>query len=400
MDLNYIERWLADATVNYQDGRPAVGLGLIITVFFRNGHTPEVRQKMLDCVDRFYKEFGNLLKKQMNGRWVGITEKNYAKKRQEIIDSSPEEIFDWYLTSSTEDYLAPDYAISIMGKRIFHNDNNRSVIKLTFPLSLLNEEDGPKRYQDWLLWLCNEFEVESGYAGISFSLPQEFHRMFPYEYSLAQRFSGVMVDSIGMLEGGDAVEGIKGACWYTILGNRWVEKLGGVSFVNRMVADTPEIAIFSYNQGLILQAGQQPPGLGEINDEGLPSLLVKVNQIIRPIRQDGHNSLHFYSMEDNHQFNKESSMKWYARFDEASDKLPIPELLPDEHAEPTRITAYSGETSPHTGRWGTFIDGSLRYVHVKHGQTLPEYEDKKGKFHRTLWSLLEREDNGSVFIKS
>ena len=41
MDLNYIERWLADATVNYQDGRPAVGLGLIITVFFRNGHTPE-----------------------------------------------------------------------------------------------------------------------------------------------------------------------------------------------------------------------------------------------------------------------------------------------------------------------------------------------------------------------
>jgi hypothetical protein len=397
MDLNYIERWLADATVNYQDGRPAVGLGLIITVFFRNGHTSEVRQKMVGCVDRFYKEFGDLLKKQINGRWVGITEKNYAKKRQEIIDSSPEEIFDWYLTSSTEDYLAPDYAISIMGKRIFHNDNNRSVIKLTFPLSLLNEEDGSKRYQDWLLWLCNEFEVESGYAGISFSLPQEFHRMFPYEYSLAQRFPGVMVDSIGMLEGGDAVEGIKGACWYTILGNRWVEKLGGVSFVNRMVADTPEIAILSYNQGLILQAGQQPPGLGEINDEGLPSLLVKVNQIIRPIRQDGHNSLHFYSMEDNHQFNKESSMKWYARFDEASDKLPIPELLPDEHAEPTRITAYSGETSPHTGRWGTFIDGSLRYVHVKHGQTLPEYEDKKGKFHRALWSLLERDDKGSVY---
>ncbi|AEX52608.1 ImpA family protein [Rahnella aquatilis CIP 78.65 = ATCC 33071] len=400
MDLNYIERWLADATVNYQDGRPAVGLGLIITVFFRNGHTPEVRQKMVGCVDRFYNEFHTHLKKQMNGRWVGITEKNYAKKRQEIIDSSPEEIFDWYLTSSTEDYLAPDYAISIMGKRIFHNDNNRSVIKLTFPLSLLNEEDGPKRYQDWLLWLCNEFEVESGYAGISFSLPQEFHRMFPYEYSLAQRFPGVMVDSIGMLEGGDAVEGIKGACWYTILGNRWVEKLGGVSFVNKMVADTPEIAILSYNQGLILQASQQPPGLGEINDEGLPSLLVKVNQIIRPIRQDGHNSLHFYSMEDNHQFNKESSMKWYARFDEASDKLPIPELLPDEHAEPARITAYSGETSPHTGRWGTFIDGSLRYVHVKHRQTLPEYEDKEGKLHRTLWSLLERDDKGSVFINS
>ncbi|ADW76165.1 ImpA domain-containing protein (plasmid) [Rahnella aceris] len=69
-------------------------------------------------------------------------------------------------------------------------------------------------------------------------------------------------------------------------------------------------------------------------------------------------------------------------------------------AEPTRITAYSGETSPHSGRWGTFIDGSLRYAHVKQGQALPEYEDKESKLHRTLWSLLERDDKGSVFINS
>ena len=69
-------------------------------------------------------------------------------------------------------------------------------------------------------------------------------------------------------------------------------------------------------------------------------------------------------------------------------------------AEPTRITAYSGETSPHSGRWGTFIDGSLHYVHVRQEQVLPEYEDKEGKLHRTLWSLLERDDKGSVFINS
>ena len=69
-------------------------------------------------------------------------------------------------------------------------------------------------------------------------------------------------------------------------------------------------------------------------------------------------------------------------------------------AEPTRITAYSGETSPHSGRWGIFIDGSLRYAHVKQGQALPEYEDKEGRRHRTLWSLLERDDKGSVFINS
>ncbi|SPX12654.1 Uncharacterised protein [Escherichia coli] len=40
-ELNYIEKWLPEASVKYKDGSPAVNLGLIITVFFKDGHTPE-----------------------------------------------------------------------------------------------------------------------------------------------------------------------------------------------------------------------------------------------------------------------------------------------------------------------------------------------------------------------
>ncbi|ELJ8295012.1 DUF3396 domain-containing protein [Enterobacter roggenkampii] len=321
MELNYIEKWLPEASVKYKDGSPAVNLGLIITVFFKNGHTPEVRHKMVECVDRFYGEFKPYLKKTMAPKWVGITEKNYQKKRQAILDSKPEEIFSWYMGSVDTDYHAPDYEILIMGKRIFHNENNRSVIKLVFPLSLLKEPDGKERYENWLQWLCNTFEVESGYAGLSFVLPYAFEWMFPYEYALAQRFSGVMVDSLGILEGGEAVEGLKGACWYTILGTPWLERLGGEDAVSRRLAKTPEISLFSYNNGVILKAGELPPPLGEKQTEGLPQLLVKINQIILPVRYDGHKGLHFYSEYENHQFDEESSMKWFARFDEASALL-------------------------------------------------------------------------------
>ncbi|MDR0806738.1 MAG: DUF3396 domain-containing protein [Enterobacteriaceae bacterium] len=395
MNLNYIEKWLPEATVNYKDGRPAVGFGLIITVFFRNGHLPEVRQKMMESVDRFYGEFKPYMKKQMAHRWGGITEKNYAKYRQEIIDSTPEEIFSWHLTSATEDYLAPDYEIRMIGLRIFHNESNLSVIKLTFPFSFLKQSDGYKRYQEWLLWLCNEFEVESGYGGLSFVLPQEFYNMFPYEYALAQRFSGVMVDSIGILEGGHAVDGIKGACWYTILGNPWLEKLGGEDRLKRYIKDTPDITLLPYNNGMIIKAGELPPSLGEINTEELPPLLVKVNQIIKPIRLKKDRSLHFYSMEENLQFDEESTAKWYARFDEASALLSEPDFNTPEQK---RITAQSGEISPHTGLWGTLVNGSIDYAQVKQGQPLPEFEDKHGKFHQTVWSLLERDDKGSVYI--
>ncbi|MGV3345354.1 type VI immunity family protein, partial [Enterobacteriaceae bacterium LUAb1] len=219
LDLNYIEKWLPEASVKYKDGSQAVNLGLIITVFFKEGHTPEVRRKMVECVDRYYAEFKSHLKKTLpTKKWTAITEKNYVKQRQEILDSSPEEIFDWILSSGTESYLAPDYEVFIMGKRIFHNDTDRSVIKLAFPFSLLKEPEGKERYQVWLMWLCNTFNVESGYAGLSFILPYAFERMFPYEYKLAQRFPGVMVDSIGTLEGSGAAISLKGACWYTILG--------------------------------------------------------------------------------------------------------------------------------------------------------------------------------------
>ena len=321
VELNYLEKWLPEASVKYRDGSPAVNLGLIITVFFKDGHTPDVRRRMVECVDRFYTEFKPYLKKHLTQNWVGITEKNYARKQQEIIDSTPEEIFSWYMGSAEKDFLAPDYSILIMGKRIFHNDNDRSVIKLTFPLSLLKEPGGKAQYEGWLLWLCNTFAVESGYAGLSFILPYSRERMFPYEYALAQRFSGVMVDSLGTLEGGEAVEGLKGACWYTILGTPWLEKLGGTEQLTHRLVKTPEIRLLPYSNGVILKAGELPPPLGDMKTEGLSPLLIKVNQLIRPVRYDGHNGLHFFSGYENLQFEKASSMAWFARFDEASALL-------------------------------------------------------------------------------
>ncbi|UCQ27462.1 DUF3396 domain-containing protein [Edwardsiella tarda] len=396
LDLHYIEKWLPEASVKYKDGSQAVNLGLIITVFFKEGHTPEVRRKLVECVDRFYTEFKSNLKKTVYGsKWVGITENNYQKKRQQLLELTEEETASWYLGSAEKDYEAPDYSILVMNTRIFHNDNDRSVIKLTFPLSLLKEPDGKTNYQTWLMWLCESFAVESGYAGLSFVLPYEFHRMFPYEYKLAQRFPGVMVDSLGTLEGGEAVEGLKGPCWYTILGNPWLEKLGGAEKLAHRLKNSPEIELLPYNDGLILKAGELPPALGEAKTEELPPLLVKVNQLIKPIRYDGHKGLHFYSEHENFQFEEESSMAWFARFDKASTELEKEDE--GQSWEPVRITSWSGEKSPFDGRWATIVNGTTQYAQTRAGQIMPEFEDNHGQKYRARWSLLERDDGGSVF---
>ncbi|MCW2457045.1 UNVERIFIED_ORG: hypothetical protein M2414_004806 [Rahnella aquatilis] len=396
-ELTYLDKWLPDASVRYRDGSPAINLGLIITVFFKDGHTAAVRRKMVECVDRYYGEFKPHLKKTLPGKkWTAITEKNYASQRQKILDASPEEIFSWILSSGNESFLAPDYSILIMGKRIYHNENNRSVIKLVFPLSLLKEPEGKARYQSWLMWLCNTFAVESGYAGLSFVLPYAFERMFPYEYQLAQRFPGVMVDSLGTLEGDGAAISLKGACWYTILGTPWLDKLGGTETLTRRLAKTPEIELLSYNSGIVLKAGTLPPALGEVNSEALPPLLVKVNQLIKPVRFNASRSLHFYSEYENFQFDKESTMKWYRRFDEASALLDSDD--DGQSLEPVRIIRWTDDIAPHAGQWASIVNGTTQYIQTREGQKLPVFEDVHGQRHRACWSLLKRDDRGSVFI--
>jgi hypothetical protein len=397
LELNYIEKWMPEASVKYKDGSQAVNLGLIITVFFKDGHTTDVRRKMVECADRYYAEFKPYLKKTLPGtKWTAITEKNYARQKQAILDASPEDIFDWTLSSATESYLAPDYDILIMGKRVFHNDRDRSVIKLTFPLSLLKEPNGKARYQAWLMWLCETFSVESGYAGLSFILPYAFERMFPYEYKLAQRFPGVMVDSIGTLDGRCAVNSLKSTCWYTILGKPWLEKLGGVDKLAHRLANTPEIELLPYNNGIVLKAGQLPPALGETQTEVLPPLLVKINQVIKPIRFNEPRSLHFYSEHENFQFDDESSLQWYRRFDAASAQLDEEDA--GKSYEPVRITRWTDGLAPHAGEWATIVNGTTQYTQTQQGQKMPAFEDKDGKKHRACWSLLKRDDGGNVFV--
>src|SRR5699024_5524534 len=166
------------------------------------------------------------------------------------------------------------------------------------------------------MWLCDTFSVESGYAGLSFALPYARERMFPYEFALAQRFSGVMVVSLGTLEGDGAVIGLKGACWYTILGTSWLDKLWRAERVKHRLAIYHVISMLHYNNGVVLKAGKLSPPLGEMKTEGLSPLLVKVNQVIKPVRFNESRSLHFYSEYEGLQFDKESTMKWYRRFDE------------------------------------------------------------------------------------
>ena len=89
-------------------------------------------------------------------------------------------------------------------------------------------------------------------------------------------------------------------------------------------------------------------------------------------------------------------MKWYRRFDEASALLDSEE--PVTSSEPVRITRWTDETAPHAGQWAAIVNGTTEYIQTREGQKMPAFEDKHGKKHRARWSLLKRDDQGSVFV--
>lgn len=69
------------------------------------------------------------------------------------------------------------------------------------------------------------------------------------------------------------------------------------------------------------------------------------------------------------------------------------------------ITCRSGEICPHTGKWGAIVKGYQQITEVKAGEVMPEGIQYQSNMYvpeirqPARWSLLAREDGGSVYIK-
>ncbi len=86
-------------------------------------------------------------------------------------------------------------------------------------------------------------------------------------------------------------------------------------------------------------------------------------------------------------------------------------IIPDESeyflddAPGKRITCPSGELCPHSGLWATIAGGHQQFVDVQAGQLMPEATKYQSNIYAAeihlpaLWSLLHRDDEGSVYIK-
>lgn len=349
------------------DRTPVVKLGLIATIYFCGGYTSDSKKRAMQCFERFKKEYDHLLNGQFHKKFKKITDQSFEKTKEQILQSKPNEKYEWELSSAQSVSEAAKYSLAILNSQEVHGDSRRSFIKLTLPWETLRQPSGVHHYHQWLLYLCNQIQADHGYGGLSSALPYDHYNYEPIEYQLAQQHPGLEVDSLVINFALELVNSIKGANWYTILSTRFIDKLGGLDSITKALTKHTDIQIFSYDCGTIIRAGDYPE-LGSQQGDN-PEAYVAVNRVIKPIRIAKPDQLHTYSAHGN-TFDEESSTRWYARFDEAEEIT----------RSPRRLAA--GEHCSIAGFWYSPANNNVRQ-RFKQGEVMPEF--KESSWGATFW---------------
>ncbi|VWB24610.1 type VI immunity family protein [Burkholderia lata] len=433
--LQALSRYQEDLSVRLADNSMGVLPGVIGTVFFERGSQPEVRQAILDCFDRFAEMFGENLKGGKDtdeGKFTKRNEKGIEKIRRAIIDTPSHLKVSVVLSSATDQDTAAEYDIATLtgsasARDYVHptgllrvakgRESGLSYLKFNVPMDVVTTDDGIAQYEEFLRYVCKKLVVRGGYGGLSPILPYSYHRYMPQEWALADRFNGLEIDSTAHFQAQDyytsSYEGeskeemtahydylhpgakvarwgfIKSVNWYTILGELFIERLGGEAVIREKL-DRPDIHIERANACLMIRAGDFPR-LGA-PEEGLPEPYVFVNSVLRALRDPKPDALHTY-IPDLPSADTKNARKWVARFD-LPDAPPIPEpptIVPQPvKREPARQNVRGGNPCPEAGWWHTPAKaGSRRYFEV--GEIMPVIEGSQWGTTNWHWSPTEKQ---------
>jgi hypothetical protein len=368
-----LKRHRNELCLHDKKGRLVVLPGVIGTVFFRGGSTLEVRKGVLACFDRFAELFDEYLK---GGRGPGGTG-DFGRRtpagiesiRRAIVETPPYEEVEAVLSSADDPDAAPGYQIEVLTSQAFAEDyqlpgsqfvvkegtdDGMSSLKFWMPMDFVNTSEAVMQYEAFLRFVCQRLPVCGGYGGLSAILPYDMHTYLSQEWTLAQRFRGLEIDSYWFIQGNEylvsSYEGasvdrgtkfyvglhpgakidsygyIKGVNWYTLIGDLFVDRLGGEASVRAELA-RPDIGIERIGKCLLIRAGDFP-WLGAPEEAWSEPYLV-VNSVLRMLRNPNPQGLQTNVPGAPHA-DEAGTRRWEARFDyrDAPPLPPTPEIVP------------------------------------------------------------------------
>lgn len=191
--------------------------------------------------------------------------------------------------------------------------------------------------------------------------------------------------------------GLRTPVWSFLLSPNWLKRLGKSAEEVRITLNDPRIVIEEIPFALSKINPEGLPGLwirlGELDlhpvEHGVPELLVKANNLIRPVRCDELKLLSLDAWDDdpNPRFGYEDSIRWMRRFDDDSDWPEAVRRKPPAGRSETHLRCEALHPCPKEGWWFTPAKADSRR-HFRSGETMPDLSSAWGL---TIWQWDEQQ---------
>ena len=297
-----------------KEGRAALRIGLVATMFFAEPWTRAVREAVADAADAYLHEFRQYLRWAQSPTTLHIHPIGNGKvpfPRDWLPQHRNGEEWSFGFHGGETEEAASDFQVCAMGADGGWKEGT-GYFQVYLPLTWFAERPGT--FQDFVLSFAKRLRPLSGYGGIGVQEPLDYGARIPSMVTvrqLAERFPGLEIESphIHTIHVG---AGIKGVNWLTILADRWVQQIGGFDYLHTRLDD--DFELIPYDGGVMIQAGPKPQ-LGDVTTNRWPQHYVALAKLLKPIQIKEHYSFHTGDVPGSGRIDSEASEAWIFRFD-------------------------------------------------------------------------------------
>ncbi len=297
-----------------KDGRPALRVGLLATLYFAEPWRRTVREAVTDVAEEYIRQFRAQLRwaESSTSHIYSMSSGKVPFPREWLPQHEDGKAWQFGFHGGESEEAASDFQVSGFGP----NSTNKGLGYFQFYLPLSWFEAHPEStFSDLVLIFAKRLRPLSGYAGIGvLELLDDYARQ-PFQATvrqIAERFPGLEIEHrIG--HGISAGKGIKGVNWITILGDRWVNEIGGLDYLRIRLGE--DFKLSPYDGGLMIQAGPNPQ-IGDVTTNRWPQHYVTLAKVLKPIQIKDHRPFHFGDPTGLQKpMDHEASLAWLFRFD-------------------------------------------------------------------------------------
>lgn len=293
------------------DGRPALRIGLLATVFFEESWTRPVREAVADATEDYIQQFREHLRwtqQPKTGRLYPISGDRVPSPGEWLPKCSDGIEWEFGLHGGEDQSDVSDFQVSGLGS----DELSKGIgfLQIHWP-SILPAESFAK-FPEFVLKICRRVKPLSGYGALGVLEPLSLMACAqnqPAIRSIADTFPGFEIED----RTGHTLwlnDGIKGVNWLTILSDRWVKAAGGLDDLRRRLDD--DFTFHHYDGGLMIQAGPRPE-LGDAQANRWPEHYVTLARILKKIQIKDHYPMHLGG--PGRRMDNDATMAWLFRFD-------------------------------------------------------------------------------------